>query len=252
MPASDSSAPSACLLLIGNELLSGRTQDRNLAYIGRRLSELGIQLLETRVIADDTAVIVANVNDCRQRYDYVFTTGGIGPTHDDITTDAIAKAFDRPLQRNADAEQTLRNFYGEALNAARLKMATLPDGALPITNKLSGAPGFQVDNVFVLAGIPSVMQAMFEALVERLEAGAPILSLTLKTNCREGELAAGLSAVQDKYATVSIGSYPFFDAGQYGVNLVLRGTDQALLEQAAVRVEELIASLSGNFERLSG
>ncbi|MDZ7735299.1 MAG: competence/damage-inducible protein A [Gammaproteobacteria bacterium] len=167
------------------------TQDRNLAFIGKRLAALGISLRETRVIADDTHVIVHNVNDTRQRFDYVFTTGGIGPTHDDITAAAVAKAFGVDLERNPAAEQALRDFYDEQINEARLKMAKIPAGAELVDNPLSGAPGFQIGNVFVLAGIPSVMQAMFDVLAERLRHGAPILSRTLTTDRREGEIAAG-------------------------------------------------------------
>lgn len=246
---SESTSPVACLLLIGNELLSGRTQDQNLAFAGRHLATLGIPLAEARVIADDTGTIVRHVNACRQQFDYVFTTGGIGPTHDDITAAAIARAFERPLERNPAAEQALRAFYGDTLNEARLKMAAMPIGAVPIDNPLSGAPGFQIDNVFVLAGIPAVMQAMFTALDGRLKRGAPIRSLTLCTDCREGELAAGLGDIQLRYPHVSIGSYPFFETGRYGVNLVLRGTEAAELEAVCTELEQLIASLSGHSER---
>ncbi|MCS3902185.1 molybdenum cofactor synthesis domain-containing protein [Methylohalomonas lacus] len=246
---SEPTTPVACLLLIGNELLSGRTQDQNLAFAGQRLAALGIPLAEARVIADDTATIVRHVNDCRQQFDYVFTTGGIGPTHDDITAAAVARAFDRELERNPAAEQVLLEFYGDKVNAARLKMAEMPVGAVPIDNPLSGAPGFQIENVFVLAGIPSVMQAMFDALAERLDRGAPILSLTLTTNCREGELAAGLGEIQQQFPAVSIGSYPFFETDRYGVNLVLRGTRQDDLETVAAATEALIASLAGDCQR---
>lgn len=238
-------SPHACLLLIGNELLSGRTQDQNLAFIGQRLAELGISLAEARVIRDDTSVIVDNVNDCRRRYDYVFTTGGIGPTHDDITAAAVAEAFGLPLQRQPRAETLLRDYYGDRITAARLKMAEMPAGALLVENPLSGAPGFQVENVFVLAGIPSVMQAMFDALTDRLRRGAPILSRTLTTDCRESELAPGLTRIQDQHADVSIGSYPFFNQAQFGVNLVLRGTDANHLARAADDVRNLIAELGG-------
>lgn len=249
MPTHNS--PTASLLLIGNELLSGRTQDRNLAFIGKRLAELGITLAEARVIADNTAIIVANINDCRPRFDYVFTTGGIGPTHDDITAAAVAQAFGQPLERHPAAEQVLHEFYGGQVSEARLKMAEMPAGAVPIDNPLSGAPGFQIENVFVLAGIPAVMQAMFDTLAGRLEHGAPILSRSLKTNCREGELAAGLGAIQIRYPQVAIGSYPFFNDGGYGVNLVFRGTDAVLLDQVEVELQDLVMALGGHFERLN-
>jgi molybdenum cofactor synthesis domain-containing protein len=235
----------ASLLLIGNELLSGRTQDKNLAYIGRHLSDLGIRLVEARVIPDEMDVIVEVLNQCRADYDYVFTTGGIGPTHDDITAAAIARAFGRPLQIHPEAEQRLRKHYGDKVNAARLKMAAMPAGAELIDNPLSAAPGFQIENVFVLAGIPVVMQAMFDSLIGRLQHGRPILAHTLTTDRREGEIAAGLAEIQNRFPDISIGSYPFFGDGQAGVNLVLRGTDSTQLQQAADAVVALVESLAG-------
>lgn len=244
----DPSAPTACLLLIGNELLSGRTEDRNLAFIGRRLAALGISLREARVIADDTHVIVHNVNDTRQRFDYVFTTGGIGPTHDDITAAAVAKAFGVELERSPAAEQALRDFYDEQINEARLKMAKIPAGAELIDNPLSGAPGFQIGNVFVLAGIPSVMQAMFDVLADRLRHGAPILSRTLTTDRREGEIAAGLTDIQARYPEVGIGSYPFFTAQKKGVNIVVRGTDAEKINDAVNDLRALVDDLGGYCE----
>lgn len=238
-------APTACLLLIGNELLSGRTQDKNLAFLGRRLDAMGIRLGEARVIADDTHIIVHNVNDARQRFDYVFTTGGIGPTHDDITSAAVAKAFGVALERNPDAERILRDFYGDDVNEARLKMAEMPVGAVMIENPLSGAPGFQIANVFVLAGIPSVMQAMFDGLADRLRRGAPILSRTLTTDRREGELAPGLTDLQARFPAISIGSYPFFTTRKKGVNIVLRGTDAVQINDVMNELRTLVDELGG-------
>ncbi len=248
----ESSATTACLLLIGNELLSGRTQDQNLAYLGKRLAALGISLAEARVIADDNDTIIRHVNECRAAFDYVFTTGGIGPTHDDITAAAIAEAFGVAIERHSAAEQVLRDFYGEQLNESRLKMAHMPAGAVLIGNPLSGAPGFQIDNVFVLAGIPSVMQAMFEALAERLRHGAPILSRTLKTDRREGELATDLASLQAAYPELSIGSYPFFTSQHRGVNIVLRGTDSDRLGHAIAELCALVDKLGGHYEELVG
>lgn len=239
----------AALLLIGNELLSGRTQDRNLAYIGRRLADLGIRLAEARVIRDETQVIAEAINQYRACHDYVFTTGGIGPTHDDITAAAVARAFNLPLQTHPEAEQRLRQYYGDEVNSARLKMAAMPAGAELIDNPLSAAPGFQVENVFVLAGIPVVMQAMFDSLAGRLRHGRPILSCTLQTDRREGEIADGLTAIQNRFHDISIGSYPFFRDGHAGVNLVLRGTDEQRLEQAAKAVMTLVESLRGRVTR---
>lgn len=239
------SSPSAFLLLIGNELLSGRTQDKNLAFVGRRLAGLGIRLTEARVIPDDSDAIIHNVNDSRRRFDYVFTTGGIGPTHDDITSAAVARAFDRSLERHPQAEQRLRAFYGSDVNDARLRMADMPAGAILVDNPLSGAPGFQIENVFVLAGIPAVMQAMFDGLADRLQHGRPILSRTLTTDRREGELASALTALQARYPGLAIGSYPFFSAHKRGVNIVLSGVDVELLNSALAELRGVVAELGG-------
>jgi molybdenum cofactor synthesis domain-containing protein len=243
MPASHRRA---CVIIIGNEILSGRTQDANLPFLGRRLAALGILLAETRVLPDEERVIVEAVNHCRRRYDYVFTTGGIGPTHDDITSAAVARAFNVDLVREAEAVRRLSEYYGdEELNAARLKMADIPRGAVLIDNPISAAPGFQMENVFVLAGIPEVMQAMFESIVPRLARGRPIVSRTVTTDLREGRIADRLKALQERYPGVSIGSYPFFGSTRRGVNLVMRGTDQETLTRLTHELESLIRDLGG-------
>ncbi|MBT5244623.1 MAG: competence/damage-inducible protein A [Rhodospirillaceae bacterium] len=235
----------ACVIIIGNEVLSGRTKDANLSFLGERLNEIGVRLLEARVIADDTDTIIENVNDCRARFDYVFTTGGIGPTHDDITSDAIAKAFGLPLIRNPEALALLQQHYSnpEDLNEQRLKMCETPEGATLIDNPISKAPGYQIGNVFVLAGVPVVMRAMFESLKHRLVGGLPMLSITIVAYIGEGVLAGGLGVVQEAHAAVEIGSYPFFREGALGSALVLRGTDQAGLEAAAEAVREMVRGL---------
>ncbi|MEX2516647.1 MAG: molybdopterin-binding protein [Gammaproteobacteria bacterium] len=243
-------SPSACVLLIGNEILSGRTQDKNLSFIGQALARIGIPLMEARVIPDIHAVIIDTLNECRHKYDYVFTTGGIGPTHDDITTVAVAAALDLPVIRHPEADRTLRDYYGAKANAARMKMADVPDGAELIANPLSMAPGYRIENVFVLAGVPAIMQAMMDAIIPQLRQGTPILSRTLRTDLREGELAAGLNEIQNRYADISIGSYPFFTHDKLGVNLVLRGIDTEQLDNAANAVEALIKSLDGEVQRL--
>jgi molybdenum cofactor synthesis domain-containing protein len=236
----------ACVLIIGNEILSGRTQDTNLPFLGRRFAALGVLLAEARVLPDEAHAIVEALNDCRRRYDYVFTTGGIGPTHDDITSAAVARAFNVDLVRDAEAVRRLSEYYGdEELNAARLKMADIPRGATLIDNPISAAPGFQMDNVFVLAGIPEVMQVMFESIVPRLARGQPIVSLTVTTNLREGRIADRLKALQERYPGVSIGSYPFFGSTRRGVNLVMRGTDQETLSRLTDELESLIRDLGG-------
>jgi molybdenum cofactor synthesis domain-containing protein len=236
----------AAALIIGNEILSGRTQDVNLAFLGRRLNELGIRLLEARVVRDDEDAIVAALNEMRHRFDYVFTTGGIGPTHDDITAACVARAFGLPLIQNPEARAILEDFYppGE-LNAARLRMANTPQGATLIENPVSRAPGFQIGNVFVLAGVPSVMQAMFEGCVHRLSGGAPLETRSLTVDLPEGGVAQGLAEMQQRYAEVEIGSYPFNRGGRLGVRLVLRSTEPERLEAAARELEALVDALGG-------
>ena len=234
----------ACVIIIGNEVLSGRTRDANLQYLGGRLDDLGIRLAEARVIRDDDEVIQRTVNECRAAYDYVFTTGGIGPTHDDITSASIAKAFGVELRRDAEAVALLKRHYTDGeFNEARRKMADVPKGARLVKNPISSAPGFQMENVFVLAGVPMIMRAMFEELQERLAGGRPMVSRTVAAHLTEGVLAAGLGAVQDKFADVEIGSYPFYRKGKLGVSVVLRAPDGGRVEEAANRIADLIRGL---------
>ncbi len=236
----------AALIVIGNEILSGRTRDASLPYIGRRCEELGILLLESRIVPDQQGAIVEAVNSCRARYRHVFTTGGIGPTHDDITTRSIASAFGVPVLRHPGAEARLREYYGEGcLNEARLRMAEIPQGAELIDNPVSGAPGFRLENVYVMAGVPVIMKAMFESIAGDLEGGPPLLSRSLVTRHAESRLAPGLGAIQERFPEVSIGSYPFFRMGSMGVRLVLRGTDAGLLEQVEQEVRALLERLDG-------
>lgn len=237
----------AALIIIGNEILSGRTRDANLPFLAGRLGDLGIPLLEVRVVADAPQAIIEAVNACRRRYRYVFTTGGIGPTHDDITTDCVGRAFGVEVREHPEAARRLRAFYGpQKLNPARLRMARIPVGAVLIDNPVSAAPGFQLDNVFVLAGVPSIMQVMFEGVVNRLQGGPPIRSRTVVTDRREGDLAEGLGRVQAHYPQVCIGSYPYFHLGAPGVNLVLRSTDEPALTAARAEVLALIQGLGGS------
>ncbi len=228
---------SAALIIIGNEILSGRTVDANLPHLARELNRMGIPLLEARVVPDVEERIVEAVNACRARYSYVFTTGGIGPTHDDITAASVARAFGVPLVRHPEAERRLRAYYPpERLNEVRLKMADMPEGAELIDNPVSGAPGFRIGNVFVLAGIPRVMQAMFESLRSTLEGGPPILSRSLTLYVPEGDIAAELAAIQERFPEVEIGSYPFFTLGRPGASVVFRSRDEAALEAARARL----------------
>ncbi len=234
----------AAVLIIGNEILSGRTKDANLPYLGERLSELGIRLAEARVVADLKDEIVAAVNALRQRYTYVFTTGGIGPTHDDITAECVAAAFGRPLIRNPEALALLQAHYAPGdLNEARLRMANTPEGATLIENPISHAPGFRMENVHVLAGVPAIMRAMFDSLAPGLTGGPPLRSRTVTSKLPEGALAAGLGALQVRYPEVDIGSYPSFRDGRPSVAVVLRATDEPRLAAAAEEVGALIRGL---------
>ncbi len=234
----------AAVLIIGNEILSGRTKDANLPYLGERLGELGIRLAEARVVADQKDEIVAAVNALRQRYTYVFTTGGIGPTHDDITAECVAAAFGRPLIRNPEALALLQAHYAPGdLNEARLRMANTPEGATLIENPISHAPGFRIENVHVMAGVPAVMRAMFDSLAPGLTGGPPLRSRTLVSDLPEGALAAGLGALQERYPEVDIGSYPSFRDGRPSVAVVLRAIDEPRLAAAAEEVGTLIREL---------
>ncbi|MFQ5773522.1 MAG: competence/damage-inducible protein A [Kiloniellaceae bacterium] len=236
----------ACLLIIGNEILSGRTQDANLAYLGRRLDEIGVRLMEARVIPDVEAAIVEALNQVRPRFTYVFTTGGIGPTHDDITAACVAKAFGVPLIQNPQARALLEaNYRPGELNEARLRMANTPEGARLIENPVSTAPGFQMGNVFVMAGIPAIMQTMFEGVVHRLVGGKPLLSRSLTVELPEGVIAKDLGALQDAFPEVEMGSYPFNRQGRFGTRLVLRSTEADRLEAAAEELDRMIAKLGG-------
>ena len=219
--------PTACLLVIGNEVLSGRTQDANIRFLATGLGAIGIPLREVRVIPDVPDTIVTTVNEVRAKFDYVFTTGGIGPTHDDITSECVAAAFGVPWEPHPEAWARMERSYkpGE-FNAARQRMATMPRGATLIDNAMSVAPGFQMGNVYVMAGVPRVMQSMFEWLAPRLKGGAPIVSRSVHVaGLAEGIIAAPLGEVQAKYPDIDIGSYPFYRPSGNGVSIVAKGTD---------------------------
>jgi len=239
-------SPTAALLVIGNEILSGRTRDEHIPYFGKQLNAWGLRLSEVRVVPDEEERIIAAVNACRTVYAYVFTTGGIGPTHDDITAAAIARAFDRPLVQNSEAVAILEAHYGpERLNVARLRMAAMPPGAELIPNPVSTAPGFQMENVFVLPGPPLVLQAMVEGLRNRLVGGPPIVTRAVSAELAEGTIASGLADIQARHARLEIGSYPYFREGKLGVNVVLRGTETDALAEALAEVTQLLEGLDG-------
>ncbi len=229
----------AALVIIGNEILSGRTQDANLAFLARELNEAGVQLRQARVVADEEAAIVEAVNALRARHDHLFTTGGIGPTHDDITSACVAKAVGRPYARHPEAERRLRAYYPpEKLNEARLKMADMPEGAELIDNPVSVAPGFTVENVHVLPGVPSILRAMLAGLKPRLRGGAKVRSRTLTLFAPEGEVAQTLGEIQARHPALEIGSYPFMRQDRFGTSLVFRGVDEAEIGRAC---DELVA-----------
>ncbi|MFC3053306.1 competence/damage-inducible protein A [Kordiimonas pumila] len=224
---------SASLVVIGDEILSGRTQDTNTSYLAKWLNECGIQLSETRTVPDIEAEIVAAVNALRARYDYVFTTGGIGPTHDDITAESISAAFGVPCQRHPEAYARLLAYYGEKdFTEARQRMTRVPEGGVLIDNSVSIAPGFQIENVFVMAGVPKVMQAMLETIRPRLKAGRKVWSETLIVYAPESRIAPGLEAVLDGIDDISIGSYPFYSEKSVGAQIVIRSHDKAAIARA--------------------
>ncbi|MGX0975033.1 molybdenum cofactor synthesis domain-containing protein [Roseovarius sp. MBR-51] len=235
--------PTAAMLVIGDEILSGRTRDANMHYLAGEVTKLGIDLMEVRVVSDDPGAIVAAVRALSAGYDQVFTSGGIGPTHDDITAENVAAAFDRPISVREDARAILAAHYdarGQELNASRLRMARIPEGAVLIDNPISAAPGFTIENVHVMAGVPAIFQAMLASLLPTLTGGAPILSQTLEIRRGEGDIAGPLSDLAERYPDLSIGSYPFIRDGCYGAQIVMRGQDGARLDAA-------ISELAGMF-----
>lgn len=241
-----SKSPTAAVLLIGNEVLSGRTKDKNLGYLADYVAALGIDLMEARVVADDEADIVAAVNALRSRYTYVFTTGGIGPTHDDITADCIAKAFGVGISHHREALAILQAFYAETgreMNEARMRMARIPEGATLIENLISKAPGFRMENVIVMAGVPKIMQAMMDKVAPTLSKGALVQTRTVIFEGGEGDVAKPLKEIQEQYSDVTIGSYPFESPQGYCTNLVLRSRNEAALEKATREVSRAAAQL---------
>ena len=224
----------AALLVIGDEILSGRTEDRNIAQVARWLDDHGIRLREVRVVADDEKAIVAAVNALRGTFDYVFTTGGIGPTHDDITVDSIAAAFGVPVIVHPEARRILEDYYRGrplGLTQARLRMARVPAGAELLPNPRSGAPGVRMGNVFILAGVPGIAAAMLEALTGKIEGGKPMTSVTVRANAAESDVAELLGKVQDEHPGVSVGSYPFYLGGRFGADFVVRSEDEVLVHE---------------------
>ena len=234
--------PTAAMLTIGDEILSGRTRDANMPHLAAVLADRGIDLRETRVVADDHAAIVAALDALRRSYDHVFTSGGIGPTHDDITADAVADAFGVAIDVRSDARALLEAHYertGLELNAARLRMARIPQGATLIENPISAAPGFSLDNVHVMAGVPQIFQAMVASVLPGIAGGAPLMSQTLQVARGEGEIATPLAQLAQDFPGLSFGSYPFVRDGVHGARVVVRGADRAQVDAAMQRLAAL-------------
>ena len=236
--------PTACIVVIGNEVLSGRTQDANIRFLAQNLGDIGIPVREVRIIPDVAATIVNTINEVRAAFDHVFTTGGIGPTHDDITSECIAQAFGVPWEPQPVVWARMEAHYAPGqFNAARQRMATMPRGAVLIENGASIAPGLSIGNVHVMAGVPAIMRAMFEMLAPTLQRGAPVVSRSVHAvNVREGDIAEGLTEIQNSYPLLDIGSYPYFRDNGPGVAIVAKGTDANSAEAAIAEVTTMFSS----------
>jgi molybdenum cofactor synthesis domain-containing protein len=240
--------PKAVIVIIGNEILSGRTQDINIKFLTFNLGEIGVIIGEVRVISDDKQIIIRHILELSKQYDYVFTTGGIGPTHDDITSESIAEALGLKYELNAKAHQLLLDYYGaEKLNDARLRMAKMPEGAILINNPVSVAPGYIINNIYVLAGVPNIMQAMFASIKSSLKTGVKISSYSVTSFVLEGQIAGVLGKIQNNYNDLEIGSYPFFRDDKHGTSLVIRGYEKNLILKAANEIEAEIIKLGEDF-----
>ena len=237
----------AAVLVIGDEILSGRTKDKNIGYIADYMTALGIDLKEVRIVSDDEAAIVTALNALRSAYNYVFTTGGIGPTHDDITADCVAKAFGVPLEFHPDAVAIMKERVakvGGELNEARMRMTRIPKGGALVANKVSGAPGFWIGNVITMAGIPAVMQAMLDEVAPKLKTGVKMLSESIRANAREGDVGTELGLIAKAYPDTIIGSYPFMDEqGGPNTNIVVRSRDPERLNEAKAAVEAMLVTV---------
>ena len=233
------SLSSACILVIGDEVLSGRTEDKNINFIAKRCDNIGVSVNEVRIIPDDKETIKNTVLECYKKFDYIFTTGGIGPTHDDITTECIASAFNLEVEINPEALKRLKDHYKKSnveLNDARIKMAKIPIGAKLIDNPVSSAPGFIVENIYVLPGVPKILQAMFKNLEDEIKGITNMVSKNIIVYSPEGEIADFLESIQNEFADISIGSYPYFRPPDVGTNIVLRSIDKNLINEATIAI----------------
>jgi molybdenum cofactor synthesis domain-containing protein len=238
----------ASIIVIGDEILSGRTKDKNIGYIAELLTKIGLNVMEVRVVPDKEEKIINTLNQLRKEYTYVLTTGGIGPTHDDITADCVAKAFNVEISENNEAiKMLLERIPLKDLNDSRRRMARIPHGAKLIENSVSKAPGFQIGNVFVMAGVPTVMQAMLDVIIKRMETGQKLFSCNILTDIKEGDIADILRSIQGRTETVSIGSYPYYNDNGYGANIVCRGKNIDELKSIASIIKNDLSEI-GNVE----
>ena len=237
----------SAILIIGNEILSGRTVDKNTSFIAKWLGDLGISVEEVKIIPDKEDVIISSLNELRKKYQYVFTTGGIGPTHDDITSESVAKAFGKKYGYNKEAYAILEKYYANSdFNEGRKKMARMPESASLIYNKQGSAPAFSIENVFVLPGIPSYVELMLPQLKDVLISGKKIISVSIDAKIRESSVAVDLSKIQDKYPNIDIGSYPYSKEGGFGTVLVMRGIDSAEINRCKEEVKEMVKKFASN------
>ena len=237
----------SAILIIGNEILSGRTVDKNTSFIAKWLGDLGISVEEVKIIPDKEDVIITSLNELRKKYQYVFTTGGIGPTHDDITSESVAKAFGKKYEYNKEAYAILEKYYANSdFNEGRKKMARMPEAASLIYNKQGSAPAFSIENVFVLPGIPSYVELMLPQLKDVLISGKKIISVSIDAKIRESSVAVDLSKIQDKYPNIDIGSYPYSKEGGFGTVLVMRGIDSAEINRCKEEVKEMVKKFASN------
>ena len=246
---------SAGIIIIGDEILSGRTKDTNINWIACELDNLGIRLREARIIPDDSSIIIKTIQDFTNKYTYVFSCGGIGPTHDDITTECVAKAFNQKLYKDAEAMRRLKLHYEGTnieFNEARQKMAIVPTNSELIDNPVSAAPGYRIENLFVFAGVPKIMQSMFNSILNELTGGKKLKSKTVSSNIGEGLIAKDLEKIENKFLNVKIGSYPYFKPGSFGTSIVLRSEDEVSLEKASEAILEIVIKLGGKGKIFDG
>ena len=237
----------SAILIIGNEILSGRTVDKNTSFIAKWLGDLGISVEEVKIIPDKEDIIITSLNELRKKYQYVFTTGGIGPTHDDITSESVAKTFGKKYEYNKEAYAILEKYYANSeFNEGRKKMARMPESASLIYNKQGSAPAFSIENVFVLPGIPSYVELMLPQLKDVLISGKKIISVSIDAKIRESSVAVDLSKIQDKYPNIDIGSYPYSKEGGFGTVLVMRGIDSAEINRCTEEVKEMVKKFASN------